>query len=217
MIVEQSVNVALTLADRAYFMEKGEVRFSGPTPRPARAPATCCGRCSSKAPHAAVAQDMSLLACVEVGGSSSQTVVFSDDGTMVVLDGAHQPAGAALGSGRARARSTAHRVVAARTLDGSTSIRSRRSGLPRPALVVCNDAEAAALGEAALRSHGRDDILAFVGMGTGIGGAVVARRRDASPTNLFGHADAVRRQRCPCGDRGLPGDRRRRLGAAGRR
>jgi ABC-type branched-subunit amino acid transport system ATPase component len=31
VIVEQSVNVALTLADRAYFMEKGEVRFSGPT------------------------------------------------------------------------------------------------------------------------------------------------------------------------------------------
>jgi ABC-type branched-subunit amino acid transport system ATPase component len=31
MIVEQSVNVALTLAHRAYFMEKGEIRFSGPT------------------------------------------------------------------------------------------------------------------------------------------------------------------------------------------
>ena len=31
VIVEQSVNVALTLAERAYFMEKGEVRFSGPT------------------------------------------------------------------------------------------------------------------------------------------------------------------------------------------
>ena len=31
LIVEQSVNVALTLADRAYFLEKGEVRFSGPT------------------------------------------------------------------------------------------------------------------------------------------------------------------------------------------
>jgi ABC-type branched-subunit amino acid transport system ATPase component len=31
VIVEQSVNVALTLAHRAYFMEKGEVRFSGPT------------------------------------------------------------------------------------------------------------------------------------------------------------------------------------------
>jgi ABC-type branched-subunit amino acid transport system ATPase component/predicted MFS family arabinose efflux permease len=31
VIVEQSVNVALTLADRAYFMEKGRVRFEGPT------------------------------------------------------------------------------------------------------------------------------------------------------------------------------------------
>jgi ABC-type branched-subunit amino acid transport system ATPase component len=31
IIVEQSVNVALSLASRAYFMEKGEVRFSGAT------------------------------------------------------------------------------------------------------------------------------------------------------------------------------------------
>lgn len=31
LIVEQSVNTALRLADRAVFMEKGEVRFSGPT------------------------------------------------------------------------------------------------------------------------------------------------------------------------------------------
>jgi ABC-type branched-subunit amino acid transport system ATPase component len=31
IIVEQSVNVALTLASRAYFMEKGEVRFDGAT------------------------------------------------------------------------------------------------------------------------------------------------------------------------------------------
>ena len=31
LIVEQSINVALTIADRAYFLEKGEVRFSGPT------------------------------------------------------------------------------------------------------------------------------------------------------------------------------------------
>jgi branched-chain amino acid transport system ATP-binding protein len=30
VVVEQSVNVALTLADRAVFMEKGRVRFSGP-------------------------------------------------------------------------------------------------------------------------------------------------------------------------------------------
>jgi ABC-type branched-subunit amino acid transport system ATPase component/predicted MFS family arabinose efflux permease len=31
ILVEQSVNVALALAERAVFMEKGEVRFSGPT------------------------------------------------------------------------------------------------------------------------------------------------------------------------------------------
>ncbi len=31
ILVEQSINVALTLAERAYFMEKGEVRFEGPT------------------------------------------------------------------------------------------------------------------------------------------------------------------------------------------
>ena len=31
VLVEQSVNVALTVADRAYFMEKGEVRFEGRT------------------------------------------------------------------------------------------------------------------------------------------------------------------------------------------
>jgi ABC-type branched-subunit amino acid transport system ATPase component/ABC-type branched-subunit amino acid transport system permease subunit len=31
VLVEQSVNVALTVASRAYFMEKGEVRFEGPT------------------------------------------------------------------------------------------------------------------------------------------------------------------------------------------
>ena len=31
ILVEQSINVALTIATRAYFMEKGEVRFSGPT------------------------------------------------------------------------------------------------------------------------------------------------------------------------------------------
>ena len=31
VLVEQSVNVALTVAERAYFLERGEVRFSGPT------------------------------------------------------------------------------------------------------------------------------------------------------------------------------------------
>jgi branched-chain amino acid transport system ATP-binding protein len=32
ILVDQSVNVALTIAETAYFMEKGEIRFHGPTP-----------------------------------------------------------------------------------------------------------------------------------------------------------------------------------------
>ena len=42
VIVEQSVNVALAVADRAIFMERGQVRFEGPAQRaarPRRAPA----------------------------------------------------------------------------------------------------------------------------------------------------------------------------------
>jgi branched-chain amino acid transport system ATP-binding protein len=31
VIVEQSVNVALSIADRAVFMERGQVKFEGPT------------------------------------------------------------------------------------------------------------------------------------------------------------------------------------------
>jgi branched-chain amino acid transport system ATP-binding protein len=31
IVVEQSVNLALEIAERAYFMERGEIRFSGPT------------------------------------------------------------------------------------------------------------------------------------------------------------------------------------------
>ena len=33
VLVEQSLNVALSIADHAYFMEKGEIRFDGPTSR----------------------------------------------------------------------------------------------------------------------------------------------------------------------------------------
>ena len=31
VLVEQSLNVALSLAERAYFMERGTIRFEGPT------------------------------------------------------------------------------------------------------------------------------------------------------------------------------------------
>ena len=48
ILVEQSVNLALTIAETAYFMEKGEIRFHGPTASCWSAP-TSCARCSSRA------------------------------------------------------------------------------------------------------------------------------------------------------------------------
>ena len=38
ILVEQSVNLALTVAETAYFMEKGEIRFHGPDRRAPRPP-----------------------------------------------------------------------------------------------------------------------------------------------------------------------------------
>ena len=46
ILVEQSVNLALSVADTAYFMEKGEIRFHGPTGISSTAP-TCSVRSSS--------------------------------------------------------------------------------------------------------------------------------------------------------------------------
>ena len=42
VLVEQSVDVALRLAERAVFLEKGEVRFRGPDGRAAGRDPTCC-------------------------------------------------------------------------------------------------------------------------------------------------------------------------------
>ena len=54
IIVEQSLNVALAVADRAVFLEKGEVRFEGP-PRSCSSATTSPAPCSS-GPRAADAR-----------------------------------------------------------------------------------------------------------------------------------------------------------------
>lgn len=68
-------------------------------------------------------------------------------------------------------------------------------GCAGPAALVMNDAEAAALGESVLRG-GRD--LVFLGVGTGVGGAVVIDGRVVE-ANLFGHAKGFSDQLCSCG------------------
>ncbi len=49
VLVEQHVDLALEVADRAYFLERGEVRFAGPA-ADLRGRTICCGRFSSRAP-----------------------------------------------------------------------------------------------------------------------------------------------------------------------
>jgi predicted NBD/HSP70 family sugar kinase len=120
-----------------------------------------------------------------------------------MLEGAHQPPGAIVAV--AVPGVIADGVVReASNLGWKDTDPVEVLGLDGPAVIVLNDAEAAALGEAALRSHqGR---LVFITIGTGIGGAVVDRGR-VLRANLFGH-DAPGHGRsfgdrpCPCGRSG---------------
>jgi predicted NBD/HSP70 family sugar kinase len=138
-----------------------------------------------------------LVACVEVGGSSTQTVVFDRD-TVVLLDGAHQPPGSHLALA-VPGLLDGHRVVNASNLGWLDVDPVEILGLTGPAIVVRNDAEAAALGEVELRGHDGD--LAYVGMGTGIGGAVMGTD-GAVVSNLFGHDHGFGELECRCGRRG---------------
>lgn len=140
---------------------------------------------------------MRALACVEVGGSGSQTVLF--DGTSWdVVDGAHCPADADLAiavPGYIREG----RVVLASNLGWRDVDPAEQLGLAGPTLAVLNDAEAAALGEVALRvTAGIAPDVTYLGVGTGVGGAVVNGGR-VTKANLFGHAPGFSTTLCPCG------------------
>ena len=69
-------------------------------------------------------------------------------------------------------------------------------GMVLPA-VLLDDAEAAALGEWVLRGA-IDEALVFVGVGTGIGGAVIDRGA-VTHGNLFGHQGGFGSKPCSCG------------------
>lgn len=132
------------------------------------------------------------VACVEVGGGSVETVVLGR-GEPQVLDGARPPAGLplllAVPGIVARGR-----VVAASNLDWYDVDPASELGLASSAALVLNDAEAAALGESALRDVAD---LTYVGLGTGVGGAVV-RQGIVLATNLLGHGGAFSDLHCPC-------------------
>ena len=133
------------------------------------------------------------LACVEVGGGSVETVVLGPGPEVQRTRGLAVPDGLPLlisvpgiiADGR---------VVAASNLDWWDVDPAEQLGLTGPALVVCNDAEAAALGESALRPGCPD--LVFLGLGTGVGGAVVVDGR--ATANLFAHTGAFSDRACTC-------------------
>ena len=132
------------------------------------------------------------LACVEVGGGGIQTVVLGG-AAPDVLTGAHLPDGARLLMA-VPGIIAGDRVVAASNLDWWDVDPAEQLGLPGPAALLLNDAEAAALGESALRD-GAD--LTYVGLGTGVGGAVVQSRAVVG-ANLLGHTGGFSDRVCPC-------------------
>jgi predicted NBD/HSP70 family sugar kinase len=124
------------------------------------------------------------LACVEIGGGSIQTVLFEGDHT-ALLEGAHQPDGFALAF--AVPGVIADGVVRlASNLGWKDTDPVKALGLEGPASLVINDAEAAALGEAALRGADGLSRLTYMCIGTGVGGAVIADG-NVVRSNLFGH------------------------------
>ncbi len=138
------------------------------------------------------------IACVEVGGSSIETVLFADDGTILRVDGAVRPAGSRLAIATP---GLVHegRVVAASSLGWLDVDPAAQLGIGPAAELVLNDAEAAALGEVALRPGVTSAV--FVCVGTGVGAAVVDGGV-VSATNLLGHLQGFSTLPCLCGQTG---------------
>ncbi|HVB26602.1 MAG TPA: ROK family protein, partial [Mycobacteriales bacterium] len=135
--------------------------------------------------------------CVDVGGSGIQTVLLNDDGSYVVLAGAHAEPGRPL-LVAAPGLHTDGRVVIASNLGWFDVDPADELGLAGPAHLLCNDAEAAALGESVLRPDRPE--LVFVGLGTGVGAATVDGD-DVTP-NLIAHGGGFGDRPCRCGETG---------------
>jgi kanosamine 6-kinase len=134
-----------------------------------------------------------VITCIEAGGSGAQTVVFAGEGAPSIVAGVHAAPGATL---LLAVPGILHDgVVTASNLGWYGADPAAELGCADPAALVMNDAEAAALGESVLRD-GAD--LVFLGVGTGVGGAVVVEGQVVGE-NLFGHAKGFSIRECPCG------------------
>jgi predicted NBD/HSP70 family sugar kinase len=134
------------------------------------------------------------LACIEVGGSSVQTVRFAPDGTASFTSGISVREGDLVALA-VPGIVAGGRVVAASNLGWYGVDPTEKLGLPTQPSALLNDGEAQALGEAELRDASE---LTFLGVGTGIAGAVVEAGR-VSGENLFGHLAGYSNRVCKCG------------------
>lgn len=140
------------------------------------------------------------IVSIEVGGSGTQTVRF-DGNRPRFTNGINVYGEARVGIAvPGEIDPATKRVVAASTLGWTDIDPAEALGLQLEPEIVCNDAAAAALGEWTLRG-GHDHRLVYIGLGTGIGGAVVERGVIVAE-NLFGHQRRFSDNACACGQTG---------------
>ena len=135
-----------------------------------------------------------VTVCVEVGASSVETVLLGPGTDVRVVDGAHDLAPDAPLLIAVPGLIEGTRVVSASNLMWFDVDPAQELGMRAPADLLSNDAEAAAFGESALRPGCPD--LVFLGLGTGVGGAVVLG--DAIEANLFAHRTGFGQRICSC-------------------
>lgn len=142
------------------------------------------------------------ITCVEIGGGDVQTVVM-DGPSHEVLDGAHYVDGTPLLMA-SPGLMNGTRVFAASNLGWFDVDPAAELGLPSPALLLLNDAHAAALGEYALR--GSKTGLTYIGLGTGVGSAIVTANPDGTVAIAeraeLGHLTGFSEDVCACGRTG---------------
>jgi len=138
--------------------------------------------------------DGEVVACVEVGASTVETVLLGPGRDFQAQTGAHEPPPGVPLLLAVPGYVHGSRVLGAANLGWDNVDPAEALGLAASASLLCNDAEAAALGESVLRP-GRPDLV-FVGLGTGVGGAVV--RHGAVQANLFAHQSGFGERLCTC-------------------
>jgi ABC-type branched-subunit amino acid transport system ATPase component/ABC-type branched-subunit amino acid transport system permease subunit len=104
VVVEQSVNVALELADRAVFLERGEVRFSGPArellDRPDLLRSVFLGSASRTARGTPPAPGPSPAPATTAAGAEAGRPVLRLDGLSVAFGGVHAVDGVSFDVGK---------------------------------------------------------------------------------------------------------------------